>query len=48
MTSVGIGAVADDVAEQERPVVPSPVGVGEAGVERFQVRVNVGEDKIAH
>src|SRR5439155_26486422 len=45
---VRIGPVADDIPEHERPVVPSRARIGETCLERFQIRVNVGEDEIAH
>jgi hypothetical protein len=45
---VGIGAIADQIAEDERTVARARGGVGETGLERFQVRMYVGQDQVAH
>ena len=45
---VGVRAVADEVAEDQRVREAARGGVGEARVERFEVRVDVGQDEITH
>ena len=45
---IGIGAVADDVAEAQRPIVPAGGRVREARLERFEIRVDIGQDEVAH
>src|SRR5438477_497652 len=45
---VGVGAVADQIAENERAIVAAPGCLGEAGAERLEVRVDIGEDEVAH
>jgi hypothetical protein len=41
---VGIGAVADQVAENQCAVVAAALGVGETGLESLQVCMDVGQD----
>ena len=45
---VGIGAVTDHVAEDQRLVVAPDARIVQARVQRFQVGVDVGEHEIAH
>ena len=45
---VGVGAVADEIAEHEGLLVAAGAGVVETGGERFQVRVDVGQNEITH
>ena len=45
---IGISAVANQIAEDERAVVGEILGGGEDSLERLHVGVNVAEDQIAH
>ena len=45
---VGIGAVADQVAEQQDLVVAERLGLGHDGLEGLEVRVYVADDQVAH
>ena len=44
----GLGAVADEVAQEGEALGAPRLGVGEAGGERVQVRVDVGEERDSH
>ena len=45
---VGVRAIADQIPEHERTIVRPPGGISQAGLERFEVRVKIGKDEIAH
>ena len=45
---VWIGTIPDQIAEHQGPVEAAPLGQLEAGIERLEVRMDVGQDKIAH
>src|SRR5687767_256733 len=45
---VGVGAVADQVAEDEHAIEALAGGGGEHGVERLEVRVDVADDEVTH
>ncbi len=44
---IRIGAVADEIAEHQRALVPARLSLGQARVQRFEIRVDVGENEIA-
>ena len=43
---IGIGAVADEVAEHQRAIEAPGLGVGQARLEGLEVRMDVGENQI--
>ena len=45
---VGVGAIAHEIAQHESGVERTSARVGKTGVERLEVRVNVGQDEVAH
>ena len=45
---VGVGAVADQIAEDEGLVVSTSLRMAQNRFERLEVRVNIGQDEIAH
>ncbi len=44
----GIAAVAHEIAEAQRGVIPEGSGIRQHGLERLGVRVNVADDQVAH